>query len=59
LSALLTAGLQANSALAIACYCGARAIIAAMYLVSKRKHHDRGGVATSLGLLSPPGRQSA
>lgn len=36
---------------AVACYCGARLIIAAMYFVSKRKHHDRGGVATPVGTV--------
>jgi low temperature requirement protein LtrA len=38
-------------ALAVACYCGARLIIAVMYFVSKRKHHDRGGVATQVGTV--------
>jgi low temperature requirement protein LtrA len=36
---------------AVACYCGARLIIAAMYFVSKRKHHDRGGFATQVGTV--------
>jgi low temperature requirement protein LtrA len=38
-------------ALAVACYCGARLIIAVMYFVSKRKHHDRGGFATQVGTV--------
>jgi low temperature requirement protein LtrA len=37
--------------LAVACYCGARFIVAAMYFVSRRKHHDRGGVATTVGTV--------
>ena len=40
-----------NYAWAVACYCGARLIIAAMYFVSKRKHHDRGGFATQVGTV--------
>ena len=36
---------------AVACYCGARLIIAAMYFVSRRKHHDRGGFATQVGTV--------
>jgi low temperature requirement protein LtrA len=35
--------------LAVACYCGARLIVAGMYFVSKRKHHDRGRIATTVG----------
>lgn len=38
-------------ALAVACYCGARLIIAGMYFVSRRKHHNRGGFATQLGAV--------
>ena len=38
-------------ALAVACYCGARLIVAGMYFVSKRKHHDRGGIATTVGTV--------
>src|SRR5688572_7372016 len=38
-------------ALALACYCGARLIIAVMYFVSKRKHHDQGGFATQVGIV--------
>src|SRR5678810_1479070 len=43
ISAQLSAGAQDHYdyALAVACYCGARLIVAAMYFVSKRKHHDR------------------
>lgn len=37
--------------LAVACYCGARLIIAAMYFVSKRKHHDQRGFATQVGTV--------
>jgi low temperature requirement protein LtrA len=40
-----------DNAWAVACYCGARLIIAAMYYVSKRKHHDRGGFATQVGTV--------
>jgi low temperature requirement protein LtrA len=36
---------------AVACYCGARLIIAAMYFVSKRKHNDPGGFATQVGTV--------
>jgi len=36
---------------AVACYCGARLIIAAMYFVSRRKHHDGGGFATQVGTV--------
>ncbi|WP_133478375.1 low temperature requirement protein A [Cognatilysobacter segetis] len=42
---------HAHYAWAVACYCGARLIIAAMYFVSKRKHHDRGGFATQVGAV--------
>jgi low temperature requirement protein LtrA len=37
--------------LAVACYSGARLIVAGMYFVSKRKHHDRGGIATTVGTV--------
>lgn len=37
--------------LAVACYCGARLLIAGMYFASKRKHHDRGGIATTVGTV--------
>lgn len=37
--------------LVVACYCGARLIVAGMYLVSRRKHHDRGGIATTVGTV--------
>ncbi|HEX6367550.1 MAG TPA: low temperature requirement protein A [Longimicrobium sp.] len=36
---------------AVACYCGARLIIAAMYFVSRRKHNDPGGFATQVGAV--------
>jgi low temperature requirement protein LtrA len=36
---------------AVACYCGARLIIAAMYFVSRRKHNDPGGFATQVGTV--------
>lgn len=49
ISAQLPARAQDQYAVAVACYCGARLIIAAMYFVSKRKHHDRGGIATTVG----------
>ena len=42
---------RVDYAWAMACYCGARLIIAAMYFVSKRKHHDRGGFATQVGTV--------
>src|SRR5512134_629943 len=45
ISSQISAGAQDHYALAVACYCAARLIIATMYLVSKRKHHDRGGFA--------------
>lgn len=51
ISAQITAGTQDHYALAVACYCGARMIIGAMYLVSRRKHHDRGGFATTVGMV--------
>lgn len=37
--------------LAVACYCGARLIIAGMYFASRRKHHDPGGIATTVGAV--------
>lgn len=37
--------------LAVACYCGARLIVAGMYFVSKRKHRDRGGIAATVGTV--------
>jgi low temperature requirement protein LtrA len=49
ISSQISAGAQDHYALAVACYCGARLIIAAMYLVSRRKHHDRGGFASTVG----------
>jgi low temperature requirement protein LtrA len=51
ISAQISAGAQANYGLTVACYCAARLIIAVMYFVSKRKHHDRGGFATQLGAV--------
>lgn len=51
ISAQISAGAQDHYALAVACYCGARLIIAVMYYVSKRKHHDRGGFATTVGTV--------
>lgn len=47
----ISAGAEAHYALAVACYCGARLIIAAMYFVSKRKHHDWGDFATTVGTV--------
>ncbi|QSX79387.1 low temperature requirement protein A [Agrilutibacter solisilvae] len=51
ISAQVSAGVQDHYALAVACYCGARLIIAGMYLVSRRKHNDRGGFATTVGTV--------
>ena len=53
ISAQISAGAQDHYdyALAVVCYCGARLIIAAMYFVSRRKHHDRGGFATQVGTV--------
>ena len=51
ISAQASAVAQDRYALAVACYCGARMIIAGMYFVSKRKHHDRGGFATRVGTV--------
>ena len=51
ISAQISADAQDHYALAVACYCGARLIIALMYFVSKRKHHDRGGFATTVGTV--------
>jgi len=55
ISALISAGAQEHYALAVACYCGARLIIASMYFVSKRKHHDRGSFATTVGTVFAAG----
>jgi low temperature requirement protein LtrA len=57
ISAQIAAGTRNHYdyALAVACYCGARLIIAAMYFVSKRKHHDRGGFATRVGTVFATG----
>ncbi len=49
ISAQISAGAQDHYALAVACYCGARLIVAAMYFLSRRKHDDRGGFATPVG----------
>ena len=51
ISAQISGGAQEHYALAVACYCAARLIIAAMYFVSKRKHHDQGGFATRVGTV--------
>jgi low temperature requirement protein LtrA len=51
ISAQVSGGTQDHYALAVACYCGARLIIAGMYFVSKRKHHDRGEFATTVGTV--------
>jgi low temperature requirement protein LtrA len=49
ISAQISAGVPEHYALAVAGYCGARLIIAVMYFASRRKHHDRGGFATTVG----------
>lgn len=51
ISAQVSAGVRDHYALAVACYCGARLIIAAMYVISRRKHHDRGGFAAQVGTV--------
>lgn len=51
ISAQVSTGVQDHFALAVACYCGARLIIAGMYFASRRKHHDRGGFATTVGTV--------
>jgi len=51
ISAQISADAQDHYALAVAGYCGARLIIAVMYFVSKHKHHDRGGFATTVGTV--------
>jgi len=51
ISAQISAGAQDHYVLAVAGYCGARLIIAAMYFVSRHKHHDRGGFATTVGTV--------
>ncbi|MEJ7932297.1 low temperature requirement protein A [Ramlibacter sp. AN1015] len=51
ISAQISTGAQDHYALTVACYCGARLIIALMYLVSKRKHHDRGGITTTVSAV--------
>jgi low temperature requirement protein LtrA len=53
ISAQISAGARDHGdyALAVACYCAARLIIAMMYFVSKRKHHDRGRFATRVGTV--------
>lgn len=49
ISALIAAGTEEHFAQAAACYFGARLIIATLYFVSKRKHHDPGRFATTVG----------
>lgn len=51
ISAQISGDAQEHFALAVACYCAARLIIAGMYFVSKLKHHDRGGFTTTLGIV--------
>jgi low temperature requirement protein LtrA len=51
ISAQISADTQEHYALNVACYCAARLIIAVMYFVSRRKHHDRGGFATQVGTV--------
>jgi low temperature requirement protein LtrA len=51
ISAQISADARDHYALAVAGYCGARLIIAAMYFVSRHKHHDRGGFATTVGTV--------
>jgi low temperature requirement protein LtrA len=55
ISAQISADAQEHYALAVACYCAARLIIAAMYFASKRKHDHRGGFATTLGIVFAAG----
>jgi low temperature requirement protein LtrA len=55
ISAQISADAQEHYALAVACYCGARLIIAAMYFVSRRKHHHRGNFATTLAIVFAAG----
>ena len=55
ISAQLPDATRDRYALAVACYCGARLIIAGMYFVSRGKHHDQGVVATAMGRLSAAG----
>jgi low temperature requirement protein LtrA len=55
ISAQISAGAQEHYALAVACYCAARLVIAGMYFVSKRKHHDRGSFAATLGIVFAAG----
>lgn len=51
ISAQIPTGAQDRYAVAVACYCGARLIIAGMYFVSKRKHHAPGSFATTVGTV--------
>ena len=51
ISAQISAGAQQHYALAVACYCGARLIIASMYFVSMRKHDHHGGFALTVGTV--------
>lgn len=51
ISAQISADAQKHYALAVAGYCAARLIIAVMYFVSRRKHHNRGNFATQVGTV--------
>jgi low temperature requirement protein LtrA len=51
ISAQTSAGAEEHYALTVACYCGARLIISVMYFVSRRKHHDIGGFASTVGTV--------
>jgi low temperature requirement protein LtrA len=57
ISAQIAAGVsdRLDYALIVACYCAARLIIAVMYFVSRRKHHDRSGFATQVGTVFAAG----
>ena len=55
IAAQISAGAEEHYTMAVACYCGARLIIAAMYIVSKLKQHDRGGFATTVGAVFAAG----
>ncbi|KIQ35262.1 low temperature requirement protein A [Variovorax paradoxus] len=50
ISAQISAGAQ-HYTLAVACYCGARLIIASMYFVSRRKHNLHGRFASTVGTV--------
>ncbi|SFN22230.1 Low temperature requirement protein LtrA [Variovorax sp. OV329] len=49
--AQVSTGAEEHYALAVACYCGARLIIATMYFASRRKHHDGSGFASTVGTV--------